>query len=487
MRKSKDITLLQEVELDEKREQLAKLKNIGGGKHYMTNVLKELLPKYEATDKMKHWHDAPQLHKGIKGGVRSGKTYTVGAHIIGLAYINRPGFHLSLSPSYDIACDTIVKVMEELCEENGLRHEWYRSTGKFSINFGEGKSDIGKIFVFGADQFFKGLTASSGNIDEPFSIAKRNYLIWWERISSPKSTRMERLWGGTAEPEKMSWGWEFFKKVKIDKEDLYADTITTYDNEHLPDEYIKSLEKKYDSRMRRVYMLGECINLSAGKVYHQFKEEKNVVPFDRVKLPKRMQILLGFDFNVSPMTAVEIVMMGRKRVQVDEYKIFNSDTQELSRVICGRLIDKYGPQIEKGVMQYSLYITGDASGRSKKSSSLGKSDYMLIKETFEKNKFEPTIYAPESNPAVRDRTNYVNVLLETEEYVICDNCTETIEDRELVIWKQLAEGFAIDKSNKELTHLSEAGDYALWISRMFLENEDGEYDSAVEVIPGEER
>ena len=315
---------------------------------------------------------------------------------------------------------------------------------------------------------FKGITAASGDINEPFSIPKKKILIWWERISHPESSRLVRLWGGTAEPDKMQWGWEYWEKQEIENEDSYITTITTYDNIHLADDYKRRLEGKYDSRMREVYMMGKNINLSADRAYYAFDTEKSVInksPLERggsAAQPWRRgvsKIILGFDFNVDPMCAVELMIEGEVRIQVDEYVIHSSNTGELCEYIIQRFNEKYN------MSDISLLITGDASGKALKTASFGKSDYMIIKEAFERAGFLFEMYVPNINPPVRDRINFANKMFETGKYLISDKCKQSIKDRGLVTWKKGADGFIIDKSRNDVSHLSDAGDYALWASR----------------------
>lgn len=432
----------------------------------MTIELKELLPNYTPLPKLEKWHSAPQLEKGIKGGVRSGKTYSLMAEALLLAYTNRPRFHLSLSPSFDNACDTVVVVLEELCEKNGLEYKWIKSNRLFRFNLKDKKDDPANILIYGADMSFKGITAASGDINEPFSIPKRQIYIWWERISHPEAVRLVRLWGGTAEPDRMQWGWEYWEKKNIIDDRSYITTITTYDNKYLSADYITRLADRYDSRMREVYMLGKNINLSADRAYYAFDSEASVIPCRRGHVtspseysgPGMQTIILGFDFNVDPMCAVEMIVDGDTRIQTDEYIIHSSNTGELCEFIIARLKEKYDGELD-------IFITGDASGHSKKSSSLGSTDYSIIKEYFDQSGYIVEYGPPRKNPPVRERINYANKMFETGKYLITRNCKLSIRDRGLVTWKQETDGFVIDKSRPDISHLSDAGDYALWFTR----------------------
>ena len=427
--------------------------------------LNDLLPNYKSLPALEKWHMSDHLEKGIKGGVRSGKTYALMAEALYLAYCNRPFFHLSLSPSFDNACDTVVVVLEELCVRNKLEYRWIKSNRTFQFWLENDKDNHANILIYGSEMSFKGITAASGDINEPFSIPKKSILIWWERISHPEAARLVRLWGGTAEPDKMQWGWEYWEKEEIKNDDSYITTITTYDNIHLSDDYKRRLEDKYDSRMREVYMMGKNINLSADRAYYAFDTERSVVKQSQVQTTK---IIIGFDFNVDPMCAIELIIDEDVRTQVDEYVIHSSNTGELCEYIIMRLLQKYNRE------DITLIITGDASGRALKTASFGRTDYMIIKEAFERAGFSLDLYIPNSNPPVRDRINFTNKLFETGKYLITENCKQSIKDRGLVTWKQGTDGFIIDKSRRDISHLSDAGDYALWASKK-VENSEQDY------------
>lgn len=494
---AKEISLRQQLLAEKKRLEMDILQEINPDKMNMSEILDILLPHYDqdkdGDGRIRAWHAATQTEKGIKGGVRSGKTYAMCAEAIGLAYINRPYTHLSLSPTFSLACDTVVTVLEQILDKEGYDYHFSKSSQTFKIYFGRKRSDVANILIYGAEQEFKGLTVASGDIQEPFSIAKRNMLIWWERISDVRAKINARLWGGTAEPDKMQWGWEYFKKKIMNTPKTYATTITTYDNrQYLPEGYIEELEEKYDTRMRRVYMLGQNINLAQGAVYYAFNNEKHVKPHHELMSiinaqTGKLTILLGFDFNVDPMTCAEFIIVGDKRLQVDEYKISNSNTAELCDLVINRLRSKY-PDLEGS---WSILITGDASGKAKKSSSAGMTDITIISQSFYSAGLEPDLIFEESNPPVRDRVNYVNKLFETERYLISDQCEHSIRDRELVVWKKGAEKFIIDKSKDDLTHLSEAGDYAMMLSkRMGIDTPgtgDEDHSGSSEVIQRERR
>ena len=232
------------------------------------------------------------------------------------------------------------------------------------------------------------------------------------------------------------------------------------------------MENTFDAKTKEVYMMGKYMSLSQGKVYYGFDRQKNVISIDDVdlKLGNIIELIISFDFNIDPMTAVEVFIdkNTRNRYQTDEYLIHSSNTDELCESIINNLTDKYDTD------RLSLIVTGDASGRSKKSSSYGKSDFMIIKDWFSRSGIKYTFAVPNENPPVRDRVNYTNKLFEQKRFFICEHCNWSIRDRELVGWKRSSvnlDGFHIDKSKKDLSHLSDAGDYSLWNTRIICDEE----------------
>lgn len=464
---NKKLSLLEQVHIKEKENELSKKTAIKADMNG-SEMLRVLLPNYDQQIIPARFHAATQSTKVLRGGVRSGKTYSLEANAILLSYLNRPYYHISLSPTFALAKMTVVKVLEELCEKNNLQYYWKESDQEFRIYWGSSKKDIATILIIGADQAFKGITAASGDANEPFSIAKDKYLVWYERISHPDAVRLERDLGGTAEPEKMSWGHSFYK-MKSNKK-IYLDTMTTYDNKYLSKEYISSLEDQYDARMRRVYMLGENINLSGLSIYYSFDEQVNVYPFqqilDRVKQQQENRIIISLDFNVNPICGTETWINGMERIQVDEYRIQTSNTWEISELISFRIRERYD-------LRKTLFIiTGDATGQKKgtRSQDVNENDYTIVKQVLDRNpEISYTFRVPESNPFVSDRTKYINRQFEKKLYGICDNCKYSIDDRNLMKWKAGGEGLIVDKSNKAITHLADAGDYALYNLRILTD------------------
>lgn len=238
---------------------------------------------------------------------------------------------------------------------------------------------------------------------------------------------------------------------------------TTYlDNSFIDPEYKMKLEalKHQDENYYNIYALGNWGSVrNAERVYHQFNRD---MLFIHEILFALAEVIISFDFNVNPMCAVLLALRDGKYYQVKEWKVNNSNTEEVAEMV--------GAYLRKSGIERSVILTGDASGRAKGTKGY-MSDYEIIQKVFQGMGVKFYLRIPPANPPVRDRINYVNKLFQTGKFEINEECIYSIQDRELITWKKGAEGFHIDKSDPDLTHLSDAADYGLWNTQLLIESE----------------
>ena len=457
----KKLNLLQQALVEEKKLSLAKRANELKKALKPSEILDVLLPNYKPQPKQLKFHNSRSYEKGLKGGYGSGKTLPLCAEAILLSYINRPLSVIVSSPTEDTIKQTTYETIKNLLNENGIEFEWLETKGHFRIFFGSRKDETGNIYLIG-QKFFKGPNVAAVGFDEPFSQKKETYNNLIARARNPKAKRLEVFWAGTAEPGKMEWGFSYFEKDE-DSPDLFSITLATKENKFLPKGFIESLKRKYDARLQEVYLEGKLILLSANPVYHAFDRKKNLFQ-EYFDLAKADETIIGFDFNVDPMSAAVITLKDFTFRQAKEFSLNNSNTVELCTAVIAYLKSQ-----ETGSQYKSIIITGDASGRRRGTRGYF-SDYEIIRDEFMKAGIPFYFNIPQDNPAVRDRVNFVNKLFESGRFLIHESCQKTIKDRELVTWKQSGEGFMIDKSKKDLTHLSDAADYGVWNCQMLLES-----------------
>jgi hypothetical protein len=132
---------------------------------------------------------------------------------------------------------------------------------------------------------------------------------------------------------------------------------------------------------------------------------------------------------------------------------------------CEMFVERMQALQPAGPVEVKIY--GDAAGEAR--STAGKSDYQIIREFFRTApRFRTSIHVRSANPPLRDRVNTVNSLLcssQRQRRVSIDpRCLRLIRDLERVVWKADAHGnlgAQIDKSDPELTHVSDALGYLI--------------------------
>lgn len=483
----KKLTLLEQAQVEERKLHLDRLGKAEKSAKDTLTLLAIMLPQYKPQPKQAQFHASAAYEKGLKGGYGSGKTIALCAEAIALAYVNRPRTIILASPSEKIIEETTYRTLKELCDANDLAFDYQSTSGRFTLLFGHDRREHGQILLIG-QSFYKGPNIAALGLDEPFSQRRSIVDNLMARVRSHTAQRLEVFWAGTAEPELMEWGVEYFERDH-DSAKLFTVTIPTRENRFLPPSYVESLESRFDAKMQEIYLEGKYVLRSANPVYHAFERRKNEeraveVGSQRSEVgSQKSEMILGFDFNVDPMTCVLIRLIGRTYYQEREFVVHNSSTAE----ICGAVIAylcSISDQWSTVNDQRSIIVTGDASGR-KRGTRGNLSDYEIIRDAFMKAEIPLSFHVPMENPAVRDRVNYVNKLFETVQFVIDPRCEQSIKDRELVSWKATGEGFVIDKSKKDRTHLSDAADYAVYNTKILIET--GDEGGLVQTLPRRRR
>ncbi len=437
--------------------------------------LSRLLPGIELTPKQAQFMNASAFLQVITGGDKSGKTFTAVCKAIKLSYVNSEFKGLFVHPTADGIEVTVMPVFEEIFEKYNVNYSVKNLATKKIVKIFFGKGKTGTIVIGSGDKprSLKGPNFAFAVIDEPFIMKKDIFQVVVSRLAANAKARCLILCG-TPEPIYMVWGKEYLKKKFVDSPKLFVITISARDNPYNSPEYIANLEALYDSKMRRARIEGELVNLSGENVY-DFSYDKNVISRDEaLKLCFDIEtgdknLILTFDFNYNPMTACLWYQCNDDYIQMKEFKVSHSYTKELVQLVISQLktegyLIQYGEDRYPTAFYNSLIITGDASGRGHKSVS-EYTDFQIIENELIAAGVFYEFAVPPKNPEVRDRINFVNTRLELGNVKFSDECEDSINDRESVQWKKGAVKFSIDKSNEELTHLSEAGDYGLWNTR----------------------
>jgi hypothetical protein len=255
-------------------------------------------------------------------------------------------------------------------------------------------------------------------------------------------------------PEGRAWAFETFEKNAGPDTALIRGS--SYDNPHLPADFIPSLEANFPPELVRAYVLGHWVNLTSGMVYDRFSREKHVreLPplLDRFGRPYQDQtpgkpcadetIILGCDFNVGNTNAALYLRRG------DDFWCFDEvakahDTDDLGRKVRERYPD------------HRILMYPDASG-AKRTTNASRSDIAILEGYGMSN------MSPSANPPIRDRIAAAQALLENGKgethLFVTPNCEKVIDSFELLSYDEKT-GLPDKESNYD--HMADAATYPL--------------------------
>ncbi len=221
----------------------------------------------------------------------------------------------------------------------------------------------------------------------------------------------------------------------------------TSENPYLPKGYIETIRQQYTSRFAKQELDGEFLSLAAGQAYYAFMRDQHVKPV--LPDPKRA-LFYTMDWNVSPLCACYGYGDKLSASVLGEIYIAGS----------GRTADAADEFVRRNAEHQNKVVTiyGDMSGANRDTRS-STTDYDILRDVFTKAGWQVEIRRNYQNPSLIESVETVNNCLEKQR-IVCDiSCKHLIADLEQVAWK---EGTRIlDKSNADLTHVSDALRYYL--------------------------
>jgi hypothetical protein len=404
---------------------------------------------------------SPARFRVVVAGRRFGKTYLSIPELVRKVW-NRPkSLAWYLAPTYRQAKQI---AWRELKETGGPYLAEKPNETDLSVELIGG----GRIALRGAANYdaLRGPGLDFAVMDE---YADMNPVVWTEIIRPMLSDRMgSALFIGT--PKGMNHFYELHQSAAT-MPDWAAFQYTTLDGGRVSAAELESARQDMDEKTFRQEYMGGFENF-AGRAYFAFNRGANL---HAANYQPRLQLCWSLDFNVNPMSSVicqledtttrDQAMIGKRSSLVhvlDEIVLPNSNTQEA----CEEFARRVQPWIARQG-QVSLKLYGDAAGSAR--STAGKSDYQIIKEFFRRTpEFQVSYHVPLANPAVRDRVNAMNSKLLNAAGVVGllvdPRCKRLTKDLEQVAWKSDSNGNMtgdIDKSNAELTHISDALGYLI--------------------------
>ena len=338
-------------------------------------------------------------------------------------------------PTFDLAEELFVQPFMELLDDINCPYEYNQSKHRFRTAAGNIK-----IYQLQKPQRIIGAELTFIGFDE-FDVES------WKNCDIAFKKAIGRMRGSdnceiyiVTSPE----GYHYTHKIFVTdaNEDRLLIKGKTTDNTYLPKAYVKLLESNYDENLLKAYRDGEFVNLSALSTYHSFNREKNV---KEVKYNPKKPIHIGQDFNTDPLCAV----LWQEYHDKPNIRIFK--TYSLSHAGEGDLLtERLCQQIKQEYPNNTYYSYPDATGKARHSSAR-YSDIDILRRHFK-------VRVKHINPLVVNRVNAMNKALQ-DNLIIDPSCQDLINDLERTTNK--ANTREIDKSNKELTHLTDALGYSV--------------------------
>jgi hypothetical protein len=254
-----------------------------------------------------------------------------------------------------------------------------------------------------------------------------------------------RQFGAASTPEGFRFMFHTFASddAKL-REDRRLIKMRSYDNPHLPADFIERLRANYDPSLLKSYLEGEFCNLTTGCVYDRFDRSKHV--FSELPDISREPLRIGIDFNVTNTNAVIGIRIGDRAVVVDEV-VGAQDTDALAQEIRRRYPD------------HKIYGYPDASGGNR-STNATKTDIQILESYGISNQ------SPQANPPIKDRVNNVQALLENgkgqNRLQVWQGCKKLIECMELQCWDEKTQ---LPDKQSGFDHLNDCLGY--WLHRDF--------------------
>ena len=389
----------------------------------------QLLPKQED-----FVFDLESEQVAYVGGYGSGKTTGGCVKAIYLAGYNAGCAGMLVSPTFQMLRDTTRRTFFEILETENIGFTFRATENKILLT--ETNSEI---WFRSADDptKLKGSNLAWIGMDEPALMDIEAYHISLSRLRDPRASKLQLFITGTHEG--YTWLYDEFESDQTGKKRLIRSA--TDENTFLPKMYVDSLYENYDEQMIKQYVKGEATLINRGQVYYAFSREHNVITKE---YNPNFPLKLCVDYNINPMCWAIIQTYGNIDYIIDEIILHNSNTELAANVFK----EKYGKN------NY-ISIYGDYSGTQRHTSS-STTDFEILEEII-----RPAEINIKPNPAVIDRVNSVNARLKNAKgerrLFVAEHCEKTIRDFERVIYKE--ERREIDKSNLDLTHISDAIGY----------------------------
>ncbi|AUR91964.1 terminase-like family protein [Vibrio phage 1.168.O._10N.261.52.A10] len=312
-------------------------------------------------------------------GRRFGKTFL--AIIKLLTWANKKGIYWYVAPTYRMAKQIAWRDLLEIAGSTGMIVK--KNEQDLSIELSNGSI----IALRGADNpdSLRGVSLSGLVMDEFAFIDEKA----WTFVLRPACADNLAPVLFISTPAGWNYAKEVYDKGVIHNEQYASFMFTTADGGNVHESELEAAKKDLPEMVYKQEYLAS-FEMLANRVYSYFDRLENV----RQCKDTGAELLIGMDFNVSPMTAVVGVRISDQLHIIDELELMNSNTEEM----CAEIKRRYPNR--------RITVYPDPAGNARKTSAtVGDTDFSIIR----RHGFQ--LIAPKKHPLVVDRINTVQALL----------------------------------------------------------------------------
>jgi hypothetical protein len=192
--------------------------------------------------------------------------------------------------------------------------------------------------------------------------------------------------------------------------------FTTYDNPHIDKDEIEEAKKQLDDINFKQEYMAEYVDANDRPFLYKFNDKVHVI--EEYKPNPHLPILISFDFNKDPMTA----LVGQQVDLWTAYAFAEINLPEGSTPeVCDLILAEYVKWL------HNIDVTGDATGRNRSALTVGNlNHYRIIKDKLSLD--DDNLKMPKTNPAHSDSRVLCNSVLQNADFYITKNCKRTIKD-----------------------------------------------------------
>lgn len=347
----------------------------------------------------------------LLGGIGCGKSKCGGFFSLEMIseYPNTPG--IVVAPTYLQLVKATVAAITQTFKQYNIRHKTVLSGADKRIEL-PGRDPI-HLFSLQDPDNFRGPEAGWLLGDEMCFTSEYAMKVASGRIRHTKGPLFKRY---VSSPNGYNFMYDKFENMDNENATSKIELVRakTKDNIFLPPSYYEDLLEEYggiDNPLARQELEGEFVNLQAGAIYWAFDRNIHKQP---CKLDKSYPVYVGQDFNVDNMANCYVQFIKgtffvTQETILDQY---GANTDNAAAKICEDLKPKFKP-----------LIVPDSTGKARKTSSSGKSDFEILRS------YNLEVLQT-SNPFIRDRQNNMNIKFKKNQLIIDPSCKTLIKELE---------------------------------------------------------